>query len=70
MKPTVLALADVMPYGNVFNESISLFMDSIAALRDDMDMTAYQNARSALEALVLKVVKYRNPIGPKGLPER
>jgi len=69
-KPTVLTLAANMPYGNVFNEAASLFMDSIAALRDEMDMTAYQNARLTLEELVLKVVRYRNPIGPKALPEK
>ena len=69
-KPTELALDDNMPYNNVFNEAASLFMDSIAALRDDMDMTAYQSARVTLESLVLKVVKYRNPIGPKTLPEK
>jgi len=69
-KPDELSLDDNMPYNNVFNEAASLFMDSIAALRDEMDMTAYQNARVALESLVLKVVKYRNPIGPKTLPEK
>jgi len=69
-KPTVLTLASTMPYKNVFNESASLFMDSIAALRDDMNMAAYQQARATLENLVLKVVKYRNPIGPKALPEK
>ena len=69
-KPTILALSDPMPYGNVFNESASLFMDSIAGLRDEMNMTAYDQARSVLENLVLKVVRYRNPIGPKALPEK
>jgi len=69
-KPVILTLASNMPYGNVFNEAASLFMDSIAALRDDMDMAAYQNARMTLENLVLKVVRYRNPIGPKALPEK
>lgn len=69
-KPTALTLASNMPYNNVFNEAASLFMDSIAALRDEMDMAAYQNARMTLENLVLKVVRYRNPIGPKALPEK
>ena len=69
-RPSVLTLETAMPYGNVFNESASLFMDSVAALRDEMDMTAYQNARTTLENLVLKVVRYRNPIGPKALPEK
>jgi len=69
-RPTTLTLASTMPYKNVFNESASLFMDSVAALRDDMDMAAYQEARNVLESLVLKVVKYRNPIGPKALPEK
>ena len=69
-KPTVLTLASTMPYKNVFNEAASLFIDTLAMLRDDMNMQAYQQARDVLESLVLKVVKYRNPIGPKALPEK
>jgi len=70
MKPTVLALGDTMPYTNIFNEPASLFVDSIAALRDEMDIKAYQEARTALEELVLRVIRYRNPIGPKALPPK
>ena len=66
-KPTVLALDGNMPYGNIFNESASLFMDSVAALRDEMDMTAYDRAKVLLENIVYKVVQYRNPVGPKAL---
>lgn len=69
-KPTTLALASDMPYKNVFNEPASLFVDSIAMLRDELGIEAYQSARVALESLVVKVVRYRNPIGPKALSEK
>jgi len=69
-RPTTLVLGTSMPYGNIFNEVASMFMDSLAALREEVDIVAYKKEQANLETFVMEVVKYRNPIGPKSLPEK
>lgn len=63
--PTVLTLSDNMPYLNIFNEPIAFSIDTMALLRNDHTIENYKAAAEILEAQVVQIVEYRNPIKPK-----
>jgi hypothetical protein len=61
-KNTTLVLTDSMPYKNVFNEPISLFMDSLAQMKAKVPTEEFISLFNALEESALIIINSRVPL--------
>jgi len=61
-KNTALALGDNMPYKNIFNEPIALFMDHLALIKAEVPAEELTALYNALEESTLDIVSKRIPV--------
>jgi len=52
-----------MPWKNMFNDAMSMFMDTIALMRDDMNSASIAAVYNELEQQAIEVINLRLPIG-------
>lgn len=61
-KETDLSLSSYMPYKNIFNEAISVFIDSMAMMRLGVDSSEYTAIYNALEKTVFEILAKRSQL--------
>jgi len=61
-KNTVLTLTNPMPYKNIFNEPISLFMDGLAQIKAKVPTEEYTALFNSLEESALTIINSRVPL--------
>lgn len=61
-KNTALAFTDNMPYKNLFNEPISMFMDNLALFKAEVPTEEIVSIFNALEAATIEIINQRIPV--------
>ena len=52
-----------MPWKNMFNDAMSIFMDTIALMRDDMNSASIAAVYNELEQQAIEIINLRLPVG-------